>query len=265
MNRARRLRGVIGVALLAACFAPPSASAETVTIGSPLTNNWTIDYACGSGCMMLQHAAGAGAPLPQASPVNGVINAWAVRSNLIGSVFSLRVLRPAGGLTFGVTGSSSALTATSAAGDAVTRYPASHLPIRQGDQVALSNAEGGGAIPIHLQPASGFTVAFGSTGGPPDGATETFTDNGTGNDRELLFQATISFCRIPDVLGRKVADAQRLIATAGCTATTKTRKLKKTRRNKKKKGTVLAQSLAGGASAAPGTAVELTVAAVKKK
>jgi hypothetical protein len=265
MNRAGRLRGLIAVALLAAPFVPPPASAETVTIGSPLTSNWTIDYACGSGCLMLQHSAGAGATLPQASPVNGVINAWAVRSNSIGSVFSLRVLHPAGGLAFGVAGSSSALTVTSAAGDTVTRYPASHLPIRQGDQIGLSNAVGGGAIPVHSQPASGFTVAFGSTGGPPDGATETFTDNGTGNDYELLFQATISFCRIPDVLGSKIADAQRLIAAAGCTATTKTRKLKKTKKNKKKKGTVLAQSPAGGASAAPGAAVELTLAAVKKK
>jgi beta-lactam-binding protein with PASTA domain len=43
------------------------------------------------------------------------------------------------------------------------------------------------------------------------------------------------------------------------------KKLKPSKKNKKKKGKVLSQSLAAGTTAAPGTAVDLKVAALAKK
>jgi hypothetical protein len=40
-------------------------------------------------------------------------------------------------------------------------------------------------------------------------------------------QATVSFCKVPDVNGIKTADAQSALSAAGCSSKVTTKKLKK--------------------------------------
>src|SRR5262245_24551522 len=92
----------MAVLLAIGAFAVPAASAETVTIGNPLThtNNFALG-ACTVPCTAVQRTQDpASSTLPLTSPVNGVITQWSVRTTFVGASFRLRVLRPMGGLNY---------------------------------------------------------------------------------------------------------------------------------------------------------------------
>jgi hypothetical protein len=115
----------------------------------------------------------------------------------------------------------------------------------------------------------------------PDGTTGTFTN--IGGLHELLLQATIKFCNVPNVVGQAEAAATAAIASHDCasTVTKQTLRLKAIKKSfskaKKRKirssnavikgqnGQVLSQSIpAGTTSASPGTPVGLNVGQVVK-
>lgn len=265
--RTRGTRGGLWAACMAALVfaaAPAAAQADTTTFGNPLTSTNSLQYGCVNPCTAVQRLVPPSQTLPETSPVNGVVTAWAVRDMSMGARLALRVLHPTGSVTYTATGTTIAPTPIPAATDTIYHYTTS-LPIKQGDALGFQAVNGGGAIPVHYYtPGHGWSFLQ-DLSGPADGSDGTFTDPGSNSEYELLVQATVSFCKVPDVGGQKASDAQTVLTAAGCSSTITKKKLKKSKKNKKKKGKVLSQDLAAGATVAPGTAVNLTVGKLKKK
>ena len=116
-------------------------------------------------------------------------------------------------------------------------YPAS-LPISKGDYIGDAHRRGAvDDVPQHT--TSGLPknlIANNFTGQPADG------DGGAllaDEQHDLLLQATVKFCKVPDLKGLKLADAQSKLAAADCASTVTKKKLKKSKKNRKKKGKVL--------------------------
>jgi hypothetical protein len=260
-------RPAIVIAVAAALLLPAAACADTVTMGSTLVNPYSGGVST-SPTVSIQQSYQAGVSAnPIVSPANGVVTAWAVKSGDADAFYTLRIIRPTGiANTYAGAGSSPAsgpVPNTVAPTGTILNYTAS-LPIKLGDSIGLLQ---GGLSDVGLPQfqSNGLTsnvIANNFTAQPIDGGTALLTPD---QQHELLLQATVKFCKAPDLNRVKSAEAQQALAAADCTSTTKKKKLKRTRKNKKKKGKVLAQSLAPGATAAPGTPVELTVGKLKKK
>lgn len=264
----RRLPGisfVAGFALAGACLSPAAATAETAKIGSDLSHPMDLPGALCTNCTTLQQAqVGGNSPLPLTSPANGVVTSWAVRTGDPGARYTLRILRPSGTNIYLGAGISQAPAAVpGGTTDSTISYPAASLPIKQGDSIGVFT--GGGATGVAQRVTSGVNanlIANNFTGGPPEGSTATFIPD---VQHELLLQATIEFCKVPDLTGQTLATAQDALTRADCGAANVTKKrLKRTKKNKKKKGKILSQTPPGTTSA-PGTTVDLTVGALKKK
>lgn len=207
---------LVGATVLAL---PGAASAESTTIGNPLdhTRNFTLG-ACIPGCTAVQRTQTAGPEkLSLTAPVNGTITQWSVRSGLVGDTYRLRILRPAGGLTYAFSGSSAISPAVPDVTDVARTYPAS-VPIQQGDAIGLESVSGTG-VPLHTgAPATpADTWAYFPTAAS-DGSAQLFTADPMGS-REVLLQATIRSCRVPGVVGQPEAAATAALTAAECTST----------------------------------------------
>ena len=207
-----------------------------------------------------------------------MITDWKVKSADDGAVYTLKVLRPNGPVSLvpatntnftaiaSVQAPSPVPNGTFAATPTgvIFDYPAS-LPISKGDYMGVLSVGGGGAHGLPQAMANGLpqsTFANNFGGQPADG---TSADLLADAQHELLLQATIKFCKVPDLKGLKLADAQSKLAAADCASTVTKKKLKKSKKNRKKKGKVLSQSVPADTTSAPGTAVEIKVAKLKKK
>jgi hypothetical protein len=150
-------------------------------------------------------------------------------------------------------GTATAPTADPAAPNAILVYPAS-VPIKQGDAIGISDGgDSDAGIPQHDTPgATGNLMATSVPGQPPDGGTALFTPVA---EHQLLLQATVSFCFVPNVHKVKKVNAKKLLTAADCGV-----KVKKKKTGKKKfRGKVLKQKKAAGTTAAPGTVVPIVI------
>jgi beta-lactam-binding protein with PASTA domain len=77
----------------------------------------------------------------------------------------------------------------------------------------------------------------------------------------LALSAEVTYCKAPDVRGKRAAKAAQLIAAADCTPKISKRKVKKRR----KRNRVIRQLTPAGTTGAPGTPVEIVVGKTKKK
>jgi hypothetical protein len=261
----RSIRRAAAIALAGgAVAAPATASADIVTIGNPLdhTHNFSLG-ACTPGCTAFQQTQASDATaLPLASPVNGLVTEWSVRTTLVGDVYRLRVLRGAGlNLTF--VASSGVSPPVPNNSDVVRNYPAS-VPIAQGDLVGLQSVSGTG-VPLHTgDPATpADDIAYRSTDAA-DGTTHPFSTT-NGDVKEVMLRATVSFCRVPNVVRLKPALAKEALAAAGCGAKVTKKKLKRSKKNRKRAGKVIAQAPAAGGTVAPGAPVAIKVAKLRKR
>jgi hypothetical protein len=270
------------------------AAAESAVMGSPLVNNY--DGGVSNSALTVQLSFDpVTSTNPVVSPANGVITDWKVKSADDGAIYTLKVLRPNGPVSlvpatnsnFTAISSVQAPSAVPAGTFAATPtgvifdYPAS-LPISMGDYVGLLGVGGAGAHGLAQAMANGLpqsTFANNFASQPADGASADLLADA---QHELLLQATIQFCRVPGVIGQAEAAAVVAIAATGCTSTVtrqqfRLRAIKKSFSKKKKKrikaanaalrakdGKVITQSLAANATAAPATAVALSVGQVVK-
>jgi hypothetical protein len=262
----------------AIAVAPAAAAADTVTMGSPLVSNYDGGVSTGTNVSVQFSFDPATSTNPVVSPANGVVTDWKVKSADDGAVYTLKVLRPNGPVSLvpatisnfsGITSveaPSAVPNGTFAATPTgeIFDYPAS-LPISKGDYLGVLSVGGPGAhgLPQAMAnglPQSTFANKFG--GQPADGSSADFQADA---QHELLLQATVKFCKVPDLKGLKLADAQSKLAAADCASTVTKKKLKKSKKAKKKKGKILSQSLPPDTTAAPGTPVTIKVAKLKKK
>jgi hypothetical protein len=276
-------RRLIGLSFAAACalagsiLAPAGASADTVTIGSAL-NHPSTPALC-TGCVAVQNGNSTGlSPHPFKSPANGTVTSWRVRSGDMNALYTLRILRQTGSTTFLSAGQVTAPTAVPNTVDQAREYPAS-LPISQGDSIGLA-MNAGHDIPDYFTGDLLDVDAYAPAPPFPDGTTGTFTGI---QQHELLLQATVKFCKVPNVVGQAQAAATAAVAAGDCTSTVSTQSLRlkaikksfsKSKKKKVKKqnaalkaqdGKVISQSIAAGTtSASPGPAVDLKVGKVVK-
>lgn len=271
----KRLRVGIVTGFVLACIAPAGALADTVTMGSTLQNDFDGGISTGPTLSVQLSFDPQTSPNPVSSPANGLITGWKVKSADDGAIYTLKVMRANGPVSL-VTATNTNFTAVTSveapsavpAGTGVATptgvvfdYPAS-LPISQGDYIGVLT--GGADDHVPQKTTNGLAqnlFANNFAGLPADGAAADLLGD---EQHDLLLQATVKFCKVPDLKGKKVAEAQAALSAADCAATVKTKKLKKTKKNKKKKGKVISQAAAAGTTGVPGTAVEITVGKLKK-
>ena len=293
----RRLtRIALSAGLAVTCAGPlaSAAAADTVVMGSPLVSNY--DGGVSTSALTAQISFDpTTSPNPVVSPANGVITDWKVKSADDGAVYTLKVLRPNGPVSIvAATNSNFSGIASVQAPSPVPNgtfgatptgvifdYPAS-LPISQGDYIGVRTVGGPGAHGLPQAMANGLTqsVFANNFGGQPaDGASANLLADA---QHELLLQATIKFCKVPNVVGQAEAGATAAVTAADCTATVtkqqlQLRAIRKGLSKKRKKnikasnaalqaqdGKVISESPAAGTTAAPGATVELKVGQVVK-
>jgi hypothetical protein len=228
------------------------ASANTVTIGSDLAKS-SDSNTCTIPCLAVQQSQpGGSGPFSLTSPANGVVTEWAIRSS-DNVTNAFRILRPAGPNTY--TGAGTALGVDpGSVGKPLVRNSVS-LPIKQGDAIGIAAVAGDSdaGIPQHDTPGVTSNVwATNALGLPPDGASASFTPE---PGHELLLQATVKFCLVPNVHKLKKVAAKQALAAADCGV-----RVKKKETNKRKfRGKVLKQKKPVGTTGAPGTVVPIVI------
>jgi hypothetical protein len=169
------------------------------------------------------------------------------------ATFALRILRPAANTYLGA-GTAVAPTADPGIDNRILRYSVS-LPIKQGDAIGVAAVAGDSDVGVPQHNTLGIpsnVMATNALGRPADGATAVFTP-ATGH--ELLLQATVQFCAVPDVHKLKKVAAKQSLAAAACGV-----KVKKKETHKRKfRGKVLKQKVPAGTTAAPGTVVPIVI------
>lgn len=249
LGRIGRLGGSLLAALLTALLVPAAASADSVKIGSTLQNNETGDFLSYAAVQLSSVTAG-----QLTSPSDGVITTWGIRTGL-SERYSILVLHPAGS-GFNVTAGAASPGPTDGTPEKIYSYPAASLHIAKGDTIGLLATDLD--VPYHHTGNAGDVLGGNSTSPPTVGGS--FGPTGPNPSSELLLQATVKFCKAPDVAGMKIGAAEQLITAADCTPVVR----KKKTRKKKKVKRVVRQTTAAGTTGVPGTSVEIVVAKSKK-
>ena len=244
------------------------ASANTTVMGSALTLPYQGGV-CNNNCLAVQVSqAGGNSPNPLISPANGAVTSWAVRTGDPGAIYRLRILTPGANNGYIGTASISAPAAVPAGTtDSIITYPVPAVT----------------TVPIKVGQAIGLLQGNGATAGLPQNTTDGVTTNviatskdfnGSFSDQlgatlvpeaphELLLQATIKFCKVPNLVGEPLSAAHSALPAADCGAATVVRKPVG---KKKNRGKILSTDPAAGATVAPvASAVKVTIGVKKKK
>jgi hypothetical protein len=247
----RPMRSAIAfaAAFAAAVVVAAPASADTVQIGSALQHPDT--GALCTNCVGVQRSqVGGNAPLSLSSPANGTVTAWSVRTSEPGAIYNLRILRPNGAAYTGQ-GTSPAVSVPAGTTDSILNNPVS-LPIQQGDAIGVLVGGAANGLPQFTTNNSADVTGY-SVGNFPDGGPSgTITDI---SGHELLIQATVKFCNVPNVHRLKKVAAKQSLAAADCGVRVK----KKVTNKRKFVGKVLKQKVAAGTTAAPGKEVPIVI------
>jgi hypothetical protein len=256
MTRRRIAAITVMAALAGPALAAPAASADTQVIGSALTLPYDGGVSTSAGTVSIQQAQVGGIlPNPLTSPGNGIITEWKVRSSDDDALYTLRVFKPAGTNTYTATGRVAApAPVPPGTTDAILTYPGNSLAISQGDHIGLLQS-GTPDEGIAQNTTNGITTnVFANlfTGDPADGVPTAFIPD---QQHELLLQATIKFCKVPNLKGKKAKAAKQALAAADCAAKVS----KKSTKKKKNRAKVIKQKQKPGFTAPPGTQIPIVV------
>lgn len=204
------MRTRIGIATMAAaaCVAllgAQSASATTVTIGSPLPGSLAPTPFVGTQTVTTTSLSEPGAIV--SAPANGTITSWRV-VGAQGGPLTLRVVRPVGGGKFTGGGKVNSGPIT---GLGVLTFPTT-LPIKQGDLIGLDPTAP--TDTIGASPAGGTYMYFSSPlvdSGPGTTPTNPAATGEVGFNAQVLLN-----CIVPKLKGKKVKAAKKALAKAGC-------------------------------------------------
>jgi PASTA domain len=244
------------VAIAAGCAlfgSAGAAAANTAAIGSTLKFP-SVPAHCTGQCGGVQIAFSTGtSTLRVMSPANGTVTSWSVRSGDTGALYTLLVLRRSGDSPYvppryATVASSRALAPVSSSADAVHTYSAA-VPISDGDNIGVY-VLGGTGVPDHYTANDADVFAISVPFHNPDGSYF-----GESLAHELLLQATIEFCRVPNLHRLKKVPAKRALAAADCGVRVK----KKETGKRRFRGKVLKQKKPAGTTAAPGTVVPIVI------
>ena len=179
-----------------------------------------------------------------------MVTEWAVRTSDPGATYNLRILRPINNSSYTGVGVSPNVVVPPLTTDSVLINPVS-LPIKQGDAIGVAISGSAGGLPSWPDNVNSDVVGY-VPGFANGAASGNFTDI---PGHELLIQATVSFCKVPDVHKQKKVNAKTALTNADCGI-----KVKKKETHKKKfRGKVLKQKVAPGTTSAPGTVVPIVI------
>ena len=252
----RKLSALFVALGIGALAAPATALADTKVIGSALTLPYQGGVSTSAGTVSIQQTQVGGLlPNPLTSPGNGIITEWKVRTSDDAALYTLRVFTPAGTNTYTATGRIAAPEPVPAGTtDAVLTYPGNSQPIKQGDHIGLLQT-GTPDEGIAQNTTGGITTnVFANlfTGDPADGVATAFIPD---QQHELLLQATVKYCNVPNLKGKKVKAAKAALVAADCAAKVS----KKQVRKKRSFGKVIKQKQKAGFTAPPGTQIPIVV------
>jgi PASTA domain len=265
LSRIALAAGVAGAALLSTTA---SAFADTTVMGSTLANDFEGGVSTAPTVSAQYQFEPGTSPNPVVSPANGLITGWKVKSADDGALYTLKVLRLNGALDLVPPNTSNftAITSVQApsavpAGTAVATptgkifdYPAS-LPISKGDYIGLLT---GGEpllddLPQNTTDGLNGNVIGNNFGGQPTDGTS--ADLIADVQHDLLLQATVKYCAVPNLKKLKTKAAVQALQSHDCGVKKKKSKTKK----KKFRGKVLKQKTPAGTTAAPGTVVPIVI------
>ncbi len=245
MGRFRLGIGCVAAVVTLGTCASTGAEAATVTVGSPLTANFTGAIATTS---LKVNTALPEPGATAASPVPGTIINWRVILGSTGNL-SLFVVKPATGGAY-TPGLGSSGVHTNSAG--LQTFP-SGLVVKAGDLIGI---DPGGATVKEATPAPGATISewalpfyYGSSR-PPDN---------TYDNSELAYNATVEYCLVPKLKGMKLGAAKKALLNGGC------RVGEVTRPKKGKAKFVKSQGAAPGTALADQAVVDLKLRGKPKK
>lgn len=248
---------LLGVIAAAACVLPSTAAADIATFGSTLQASHNVSI---TNQRAAQLSTAASSQL--VAPADGLITNWAVRSSDAGAQYELAVIHHStSGDPFPmVTAIDVAFPPVEDSTDSIRHYNAhSQVLVDQGDSIALATVAGPNALPFHSSGSAGDVYeTFGSGVFTPGAEYIGAPPQATG--KELLLQATESFCAVPPLRGLKRAIAEQELADHACGSDFTTRKV----RARRKRGRVLRQSLPPGTTSPPNTVVNLVVGKKRK-
>jgi hypothetical protein len=262
----RHTRIALAAALALILAVPATATADTVVMGSTLTNDFQGGISSAPTTSVQLRYDPATSPNPVISPANGLITGWKVKSADDGALYTLKVLRPNAPVSL-VTATNSnfkaitslaapaavpAGTAVASPTGAIFSYPAS-LPISKGDYVGVRT--GGASTGLPQSATNGVPrnlIANNFASQPADGSSADFLAD---EQHDLLLQATVQFCNVPALKKLKTKAAKQALKAHDCLP-----KVKKSRTKKNKfKGKVLKQKTPAGTTAVPGTVVPIVI------
>jgi hypothetical protein len=242
-----------GITLGISLVAPTGAGAATLTLGSPLTSEFTNNPA-GS---VATNAMVDGPNI--ASPVDGTLLSW--RTQGFTGTFRVRVLKLGAGHVATAVASSSAITLSGGTVDSPL-----NVPIYKGEIVGFDNTSGADTADV-AEDSPTYTSAFWTTL-PDNGPPQLPGPMGDNVPLEFAYNATVRYCLVPSLVGQNLSAAGDALTGAACQLGSVTKKkVKKSKKGKKKKAKlfVRSQSVAAGTSLADGAAVDVSLAPKKAK
>ena len=196
-----KLALAIGAAVALFIGAVSSAGAATVTIGSPLTGTYTP----GSAGVVGTFGMVSGANI--ASPVDGTVVSWQIKG-FGGGPYRLQILHLAS-----LTSASSVRTGPAFSPVASGSQGTVSLPIKKGEVVALRNSNTSDQISFNNSTATDFGDAW----VPPLADGESARSALVGGPIEYPYNATVRYCVVPKLRGKKLGAAKKALAAADCT------------------------------------------------
>jgi hypothetical protein len=175
----RILKCVLGASIASLCLVG-TAQAAPVTVGSTLTGEVQKGHVEEGASGTFLNLAFSEVDARPTSPVTGAITSWHLL-NAAGP-FRLRVLRPAGGISYAAVASSGLVTAS---GPGILTFPAA-IPIQAGDTIGL-DVIGGDEIGIYHGNPADFAAIW--VPPIPDGATQPFF--ASEKEIELAYNAVV--------------------------------------------------------------------------
>jgi hypothetical protein len=232
MGRERLVRRSLAVALVAAALLLPAAAARanTVTLGSQFQGTIESGVLEGGGTVVNTSLP---APLVAGAPSDGTVTAWRFSGGT--TTWIPQIVRPLGGDLYTVAAQGPTQQGTGV-GNVIGPFPLS-IPVKRGDLIGVSgsNFSNLGVIANPGALSRYFTPPL----SPGPGRPADFDNPGF----EDAISATLRYCLVPSLNGKKPKAAKQALRAADCTVGTK-RKSKKRRKKKK----VLSQSVPAGTS-----------------
>ena len=245
-----KLTMVVVAAVALWLISAASAGAATVTIGSPLTSAFSSASAGGIGT----NAMVSGPNI--ASPVDGTVVNWRTQ-NFFG-MLRVRILKLSAGNAATATASSSPINLSGGTVDS-----ALSLPIQKGEVVGFDNTSPSDRADVDQSSPTYLSAAWSTL--PDNGSPQPPSFNN--EDLEFAYNATVRYCVVPNLVGKKLGAAKSALTAADCKLGVVTKKKAKKGKKKKRKGpkVVTSQSVAPGTSVSDQAPVDLRVKVKPKK